>query len=52
MCLSFFSNLDSSGHIISGYDSAGDNKDGNIIYSYLQGSGVHVDRQTVIEKLN
>jgi transglutaminase-like putative cysteine protease len=49
---SFFSNLSSSGHIISGYDSAGDNKDGNIIYSYLQGSGVHVDRQTVIEKLN
>lgn len=49
---SFFSNLDSSGHIISGYNSAGDNKDGNIIYLYSQGSDVHIDRQTVIERLN
>lgn len=49
---SYFSNLDSSGHIILGYNSSGDNKDGNIAYSYSQDSGVQVDRQTVIEKLN
>jgi Transglutaminase-like enzymes, putative cysteine proteases len=49
---SFFSNLNSSGHIIEGYDSAGNNKDNNITYSYSQGSGLHIDMQTVIEKLN
>lgn len=48
----YFSNLDSSGHLISGYDSSGDNRDGTITYSYSQGSSVHVDRQVTIEKLN
>lgn len=49
---SYFSNLDSSGHIVSGYDSAGEDKDGSIIYEYEQGSGVKIDRKTVIERVN
>lgn len=48
----FFSNLSSSGHIVTGYDPSGDTKDSSLMYSYSQGSGVHVDKKTTIEKLN
>ncbi|KZL90620.1 transglutaminase domain-containing protein [Clostridium magnum] len=49
---SHFSNLNGSTHFISGYDAAGENKDGNIYYNYLEGSGVTTHLETKIEKLN
>ncbi|WML36779.1 transglutaminase domain-containing protein [Clostridium sp. OS1-26] len=48
----FFSNLSSSGHIVTGYDPTGDFRDSNLSYSFSQGSGVYVDKKTTIEKLN
>lgn len=46
---SYFSNIDSSDHLIIGYDAAGENKDTNIYYNYFEGSGVKAHIQTQVE---
>jgi Transglutaminase-like enzymes, putative cysteine proteases len=48
----YFSNLSGATHFISGYDAAGENKDGNIYYNYTEGSNVTTHLETQIEKLN
>lgn len=49
---SYFSNLDSSDHIIQGYTAYGDDKDSTLYYSYSQGSGFNIDKKTTIEMLD
>lgn len=49
---SYFSNLGDSGHFIEGYTPQGDDKDSTLYYSYTEGSGVKIDRETTIEILD
>lgn len=48
----YFSNLSGPTHFISGYDTAGEDKDSTIYSRYFQGSNVSSSIQTQIEKLN
>ncbi|WP_123052847.1 transglutaminase-like domain-containing protein [Clostridium sp. JN-1] len=49
---SYFSNLSNSSHFIEGYTSQGDDKDSTLYYSYTEGSGVKIDRETTIQILD